>query len=105
MIKVAVPKLPVTVTNIPFKASTKQEKVNEIQRMLLADLSDDDEEELTDKSKDYEKLLLEDVEVSQIRDLNIARIAKRCPKNISSVVNVSSCFYLIMSLLLLSLLS
>ena len=24
---------------------------------------------------------------------NIARIAKRCPSNIASVVNVSSCFY------------
>ena len=35
---------------------------------------------------------------------NIARIAKRCPSNISSVVNLSSCFYF-MSLLLLSLLS
>ena len=36
---------------------------------------------------------------------NIARIAKRCPSNVASVVNVSSCFYLKMSLLLPSLLS
>ena len=35
---------------------------------------------------------------------NIARIAKRWPSNIASVVNVSSCFYLKMSLLLPSLL-
>ena len=38
-------------------------------------------------------------------ELNIASITKRCPSNISSVVNLSSCFYKIMSLLLLSLLS
>ena len=36
---------------------------------------------------------------------NIARIAKRCPSKIASVVNVSSCLYLKMSLLLPSLLS
>ena len=36
---------------------------------------------------------------------NIARIAKRCPSNIASIVNVSSCLYLKMSLLLPSLLS
>ena len=68
LIKVVVPELPVTVTNIPFKASTKQEEVDKIQRMLLTNFSDDDEEEISDKSKDDEKLLLEDLDVSPLKE-------------------------------------
>ena len=42
--------------------------------------------------------------VHSLPDKNLARIAKSCTKNISLVVKVSSCFYKMMSLLLLSLL-
>ena len=45
------------------------------------------------------------VQETSEKNQNIARIAKRCPSNIASVVNVSSCLYLKMSLLLPSLLS
>ena len=58
--KVALPEIPVTVTEISSRSSTVEKDVDDIQRILLADFSDDEEEEVLIKSKDDEKLLIDD---------------------------------------------